>query len=155
MVVAIGLKPLRVRRATIEDANVLFACRNDPLTRQMSRNHDPIKWDSHIAWLRKVLDDPDRILLIGEVDGQPVGTVRFDRIEDDVCEVSWSMNPDYRGHGYGTKLAKMACETIPKATILAEVRADNAPTLRMMVSCGYKKIDEKDGNTFWKREPLL
>lgn len=154
--VAIGLKPLRIRRATMDDARCLFAWRNDPLTRQMSRNHGPVEWADHIKWLAGVLENSDRILLIGEVDGDPVGTVRFDRVEGHhMCEVSWALNPAYRGHGYGTKLAVAACETIPKATILAEIRSDNLPTLKMIENCGFKKISESDGNTHWCRGPMI
>jgi RimJ/RimL family protein N-acetyltransferase len=153
--IAIGLKPLRIRRATIEDAGCLFAWRNDELTRNMSRNHKRVEWASHVEWLKRAIEDPGRILLIGEVDGEPVGTVRFDRVNDNLCEVSWTMNPAYRGHGYGTKLAVAACETIPKVAIIAEIRADNLPTLQMIQRCGFQKTDERDGNTFWKREPLI
>lgn len=153
---AIGLTSLRIRRATIDDAKHLFAWRNDPLTRQMSRNQQPVEWQDHVNWLTGVLNNPDRILLIGEVDGEPVGTVRFDQMPgENQCEISWTVNPDYRGHGYGSRMSVEACRTLPKSTIFAEIRADNLPTLRMIEHCGFIKESEHDGVTHWRRAPLV
>lgn len=144
-----------IRRATPGDAQNLFAWRNDPLTQQMSRRGDAVAWDDHLRWLEGVLADPDRVLLVGEVEGRSVGTVRFDRLpEPDHWEISWTVNPEFRGRGYGSALSVGACATLPTATIFAEIKADNHPTLTMIAKCGFKQIDEREGVTYWRRDPL-
>lgn len=74
---------LLARDATEADAGLLLAWRNDPRTRLASRTSDVIALEDHVRWLRGVLASPDRLLLVVEAAGEPVGTVRFDAVRFD------------------------------------------------------------------------
>lgn len=89
---------MRIRAATIDDARILFDWRNDPLTREMSRNTAMVDWLQHIGWLTAWLARPRPNLFIAEL-AEPVGTFRVD---DD--EVSYTVAPAYRGGGIGTQM---------------------------------------------------
>ena len=69
---------IRMRQATLADADALFEWRNDDEVRSGARRSDPIPRTEHDAWLRSVLADDNRLLLIGERNGIPIGVVRLD-----------------------------------------------------------------------------
>ena len=45
----------RLRPARLDDSAVVFAWRNDPLTRAMSRALVPVTWDDHQRWFIDVI----------------------------------------------------------------------------------------------------
>jgi hypothetical protein len=45
---------LIIRKATIDDAPILFNWRNDELTRRLSKNTNVVKWNEHVVWLKNV-----------------------------------------------------------------------------------------------------
>ena len=57
---------------------------------QGSKTSDPVSWPTHRAWFEIALVDPDRRVLIGEADGEPVGVLRFDVVEDEATASVYS-----------------------------------------------------------------
>lgn len=144
--------PMQIRPATIDDAKRLFDWRNDPVTRRNSRNMDTVAWCDHVSWLASTIERDDRIFLIGESEGVPVGTIRFDRRLNDY-EVSWTAAPEHRGQGHMKRLAMLACSQI-KEPIYAEIKRTNLPTNNIIAACGFALIDERDGLGIWLRPTL-
>ena len=94
---------IRLRAATLEDADALFEWRNDERVRSGARRTDPIARPDHEAWLRSVLSDENRILLIGEKRGVPVGVVRVD-ISAPQAEMSVYRVPQSQESGLASSL---------------------------------------------------
>ena len=93
---------VRLRPATLEDAERLFQWRNDSLTRAQSLQQQPVEWQAHLQWLQASLQNPDRQLYIAEsaaLAGQEqsliLGTVRADRTDGEY-ELSWTVAPEQR-----------------------------------------------------------
>lgn len=86
---------MNIRPAQMSDADILFQWRNDPLTREMSKNRDPVSWETHIKWLAGRLARSEPHLYIAEIDC-PVGTFRLDG-----DEISYTVAPESRGKGLG------------------------------------------------------
>lgn len=132
---------LRVRLAKSEDAALIHQWRNHPSTRSVSRNPDAISFERHLEWLRKVLDDDDRRLFIGEVAGRSVGVVRFDRAGSDI-EVSIFLDPCWYGLGLGPAMLAAAEEEVARALpgggrFAATVLEHNDGSRRLFESAGY------------------
>lgn len=100
---AMGVFSVNVRPAIQADERNLFEWRNHPSIREVSRTADEIEWSVHQAWLGTVLADTERMLLIGEVSGQPVGVVRFD-VTPNGAEISMYMVPGQECRGFGMEL---------------------------------------------------
>jgi len=132
---------LRAREATEADAELLLGWRNDPRTRQSSRSTAVVALDEHLAWLRGVLADPERLLLVVEHEEAPVGTVRFDRRDGDGWEVSITLAPESRGRGLsGAVLAegeRAARDRLGVRTVLAAVHLDNTASAKLFERAGY------------------
>lgn len=153
---AIRSSPIAVRKATQADSGRLFNWRNHPSIRAVSRNSDPIEESTHEAWLNAVLSDPDRVLLIGEYQGESIGVVRFDGRSDE-AEVSVYLVPGHQGEGFGSDLLLAAEQWLSEhrpnvSSIKAEVLGSNQPGHRLFRTCGYetrsalytKKIDRNE-----------
>jgi UDP-2,4-diacetamido-2,4,6-trideoxy-beta-L-altropyranose hydrolase len=104
---AMGIIAVSVRLALKSDALNLFEWRNHPSIRRVSRNTEAIDWTMHQAWLGSVLGDSNRTLLIGEIESQPIGAVRFD-MSGSSAEVSIYMVPGQEGRGLGADLLTAA-----------------------------------------------
>lgn len=134
---------VRVRPATMDDADLLLAWRNDPTTRAVSRQQDAVDRPGHVAWLQTSLARPDRHLLVGEVDGEPVGTVRWDEEGQGEWEVSITVAPQARGRRLAPSLLAAAEDWLAVRcgpdlrAYLAVVHEDNAPSRRLFVGGGY------------------
>jgi RimJ/RimL family protein N-acetyltransferase len=132
---------LRAREATEADAGLLLGWRNDPRTRQSSRSTAVVALDEHLAWLRAVLADPGRLLLVVEHEDEPAGTVRFDRRDGDGWEVSITLAPEQRGRGRsGAVLAegeRAARERLGVRVVLAAVHQDNTASAKLFERAGY------------------
>lgn len=140
---------LVLRRASIADGHLLFGWRADPVTRAASHQTGPIELATHLAWLASALADPRREIYIAEADGIPVGTVRVDR-EPDAAEISWTVAPEARRRGLGSRMVAMAAASIP-GPIRAEIKPDNRPSIQIAAAAGLQLEREEGGTLHFRR----
>ncbi len=137
---------ITLRPATIEQAGILHAWRNDPRVRQASFNTSVIDFETHMRWIEQVLADPQRHLLIAAtVDGDVAG-VRFDCAGDE-AEVSIYLAPDLGNRGLGTAVIKemrhWARVNLPAVSRLtATVLANNPSSRKAFLNAGFKPRHE-------------
>jgi RimJ/RimL family protein N-acetyltransferase len=141
---------LTLRPATEADARLLFNWRNDDETRRSSLNREPVAWSDHVRWLAASLQRPDRRLMVAEMNGEPVGTVRLDRAAGQ-SELSWTVAPAHRGRGLGKAMVAQALAETEAAVVIASIRADNIASLRIAESCGFRRVAEQDGIALYRR----
>ncbi len=141
-----------LRVATMEDADLLLAWRNDPTTRAASHNTAEISRSEHLAWLVATLDDPNRRLLIAEHRGVPVGTVRAD-LSAGVWELSWTTAPQARGRGLTKQMVALLSRQISDP-IRAEVKVGNIASARIAEHAGMQLESEADGILHYRRDAL-
>lgn len=133
---------MRIRQATIEDAELLFKWANDPEVRRSSFSSRPIAWDEHMRWLTTALDSPEHVVLIGE-EPQPVGVLRIDQ-----GVVGITVAPGSRGRGIGKRLLRKGLERYA-GPAEAWVKVENAASLAMFRSLGWvEQPNESDSVRF-------
>ncbi len=142
------VRHLRVRRvslrpATADDCDRLYAWRNHPDTRRHFFDPDPIDLPSHRRWFAGVLTDPSRVLLVGVVDEQETGVLRYD-FSGDEARVSVYLDPARRGEGFGTALLSAGRDWLQEnrpqtRAVVAEVMAANEPSVRAFLAAGYRE----------------
>lgn len=137
--------PISLRLARQADAPLLLEWRNEPATREASGNRERVTSGEHRAWLKSVLADPDRHLLIAEADAKPIGQARIERRQAYRYELSVSLDPAARGRGTGATLIAGVCEwawTATDATVIeAWVRSENEASLRAFAKAGFSPGD--------------
>ncbi|MEA2552219.1 MAG: hypothetical protein QOJ65_395 [Fimbriimonadaceae bacterium] len=145
---------LGLRRATFEDAELLWQWSNDPVGRQSSLNTAPIEWTTHVEWLRQKLQDPNCLLLIAVQEETPAAVVRFDARKGHLL-VSISVAADFRGQGVGKKALSSGLEEAqrawPSQEIHAYVKPENESSLSLFDGCGFTRKRQMDveGGKVW------
>lgn len=135
---------LLLRPATYADAEMLLSWRNDSATRAASVHQEEIGLEEHLMWLSKILSGKSRRLMVAELSGVAVGTIRADEKKDGSVELSWTVAPERRGKGLGGEMVRLAASTI-RAPLLARVRKENAASIRIAEAAGLKPCGEEDG----------
>lgn len=144
------MQEFEFRLATLDDADRLFAWRNDPLTRAASHDDGPLEVQSHLAWLKQTLQAPDRTLWIVEREGVAVGNVRSDGDEDGRL-LSWTVAPDARGYGFGKRMVIQWVGQL-EGRLRAEVRVGNTASARIAEAAGLVLTEEKGGVRYYLRD---
>jgi UDP-2,4-diacetamido-2,4,6-trideoxy-beta-L-altropyranose hydrolase len=100
----------RLRPMRETDLDQVLLWRNTPEIRHYMINSEPISNKSHIEWFRSSCINPDRELLIAELNGHPFGFVQFSGLQD-MLNTEWGfyVAPNAR-KGSGTLLGKLALE---------------------------------------------
>ncbi|MDT8440442.1 MAG: UDP-2,4-diacetamido-2,4,6-trideoxy-beta-L-altropyranose hydrolase [Desulfuromonadales bacterium] len=132
---------IALRLAGPADCDSLYEWRNAEETRRHIFDREPIPLEDHRRWYRAALDNPDRILLIGEIDGEPAGVLRYDLTADKAL-VSIYLVPGRQGQGVGSELIRTgSCwlrQNRPAVrSIVAEILRSNAGSLRAFEQAGY------------------
>ncbi len=142
---------MNLKLAKKENSKALFDWRNEESVRRQSRNMDPISWETHSVWFEKSLVNPNRQIYLAEVDGQEVGMIRVDKDENG-CELSWLVDSKFRGKGYGKQMLNQIVGCL-SGHICAQIKKNNAPSLAMAKSLGFRRISPEDASlTKWVLE---
>jgi UDP-2,4-diacetamido-2,4,6-trideoxy-beta-L-altropyranose hydrolase len=139
VVEALFLGRLEFRRATPADGENLLRWRNHPEVRAASLDAAEIARSTHEAWMARTLADPQRILLVAERRGGPVGVVRFDLLPPEAV-ISVYRVPAAEGAG---GLVRQASEWLQAnypeiRRITAEVLSANGASLAAFRNAGYR-----------------
>jgi RimJ/RimL family protein N-acetyltransferase len=132
-----------LRQATADDAELLLTWRNEPTTRQASFDTGNVDRETHIRWLDRRLTDPRCVLLIVTIDGEPAGQLRIDLEDNDKATVSIGLAPRARGRRLAApalRLAEPVAREHGAVRLVAQVKADNEPSLRAFRRSGYHEV---------------
>ena len=134
----------------MDDAQLLFEWRNDPATRAASHNTAPLDFDLHLMWLKASLGNDARRLYVAMLDGVPVGTIRADL--SDVTELSWTVAPQWRGRGVGTRMVALAAAT--HSPVRAEIKSANIASQRIAEKAGLVRCAIENGVIHYRSSHL-
>ena len=132
-----------IRRAVLDDCDAIHEWRNAEETRRYIFDAAPIPLEIHRQWYRKTLDNPNRVLLIGELDGKPIGVLRYD-LTDNEALISVYLVPGTQGQGIGSELIRSGSRWLRQqypriATVKAEIFRENVASLRAFEAAGYNE----------------
>ena len=106
--------------------------------------------------LTEMLANEDKLLLVGDIDGQVVAVSDSERTDENTAELLWlHVDPDYRGEGTGQQLynhTRERLEDMGVTSIQARVLADNSGGNTFYQNRGLSKVGEEtveiDGTTY-------
>jgi UDP-2,4-diacetamido-2,4,6-trideoxy-beta-L-altropyranose hydrolase len=133
---------ISIRLAEERDSENIFHWRNADETRQYIYNQEIIPWESHLVWFQSIIINPDRQLLIGEIDQKPIGVIRYDFDKKDAL-ISIYLIPGLSNNGMGTALIHSGNQWIkthhPKIKrVLAEVFPSNQGSRKAFENVGFR-----------------
>jgi UDP-2,4-diacetamido-2,4,6-trideoxy-beta-L-altropyranose hydrolase len=141
------LRPrVALRPATAADCESVWRWRNADFVLRGSKTPDPVSWPDHCAWFEAALNNPDRRVLIGEADGEPVGVLRFD-LAKDAATASVYLTAQGRGRGIGAELLVqgqiwLRFSAPHVVRINAEIRSTNDASIEAFKAARYRRIGD-------------
>ena len=132
---------LLLRRATRDDAKMVFDWRNLPEIVALGTSRRPVDWNQHVDWFSQVVTGRDHLLLIVLLDRVPIGQVRFDGMPGNSCSVSIYLLDRCTGRGLGTAALTRACwqafADLSVERIVATIRKDNPRSIAAFRKAGF------------------
>ncbi|WP_242918149.1 UDP-2,4-diacetamido-2,4,6-trideoxy-beta-L-altropyranose hydrolase [Pontibacter liquoris] len=130
-----------LRKVSEEDMHLLYEWNNDPEVRRRSFNPAPIPLENHRQWFHVKLADPNCIIYLAVVNGDPVAQIRFD-IKGDTATISYLISKAYRGQGLGHTVLLKGVEQLRKERadiqeIEGLVQLDNTASVRAFEKAGF------------------
>lgn len=133
---------LTLRDVIFEDAKMLFEWQSAPETRRFARNKELPLWEDHCHWLKNILKNPLRRLMIMEENAQPAACLRLDWLEENKAEVSIYLNPSEYGRGLGFDALKLLRQLYRTLDFIACVFPENTASQRLFLKAGYVMFKE-------------
>jgi UDP-2,4-diacetamido-2,4,6-trideoxy-beta-L-altropyranose hydrolase len=135
--------PVTLRLATEADSSLMFGWQCDDRIRRFSRDSEPPTWDRHQRWLKRFLDETDRVLALIEHAGETAGILRFDPVtEGSGFEISILVAPERHGRGIGRAALALARKLFLREDLYAEVLPGNAVSHALFQDAGYRPVRE-------------
>ncbi len=136
-----------IRPATLGDARIIWNWRNDPLVRQSAFNSDSISWENHLAWYVDKLNSSDTKIWMLDYGNCPVGCIRYDRDDTDSAQISFVVDPEHRGKGFGTMLIEKTIQRAFVAFSVPRVKGisfvSNLASSKVFAKAGFIKSCER------------
>ena len=140
---------LIIRRAILEDKDILYNWINDKSVRRVSFNKNLIPYKIHKTWFKKKMNDKNVLIYILDYKGIPVGMIRFEK-KNNIVMLSYLISKNYRGKKLGKQILLMGLDQInnlwePKY-IYAETVPINISSIRSLEGAGFslkKTFDKK------------
>lgn len=147
------MQKIDFRTANISDAEIYYKWINDKIVRKQSFNSDLIKWDEHFAWFKDKLSDPQYYFYIFQnEEKQNIGQVRIQIIGNKNSIIGVSIDQDFRGYGYGSKILEIACNDhlsiIPDIIINAYIKQENKISKFIFEKAGFNLLQNTVYNNF-------
>lgn len=139
---AIWCEDILLRRASIQDCELLFKWVNEPDVRRSAFWSDTITFDEHEKWYREKLNDINVIQFIAvNHNSRPIGQIRFDIKESGESEVDVSVAKEFRGFGYGACLIRKGVDAVIRSvkikTFNASIKSYNQASIKSFMRAGF------------------
>ena len=132
---------MQLRKAIFDDWKILLDWRNDPITRENSFETGEVSEQTHKIWFDKSLSNSNREIYILEDNSTPLGSIRSDMVNTDKYILSWNIDPNQRGKGYGTKILEIYLQD-KTGKFIAKIKPENISSIKMVQKNGFEKEDE-------------
>ena len=136
----------RVREAKASDSEIFYRIRMHREYQQYFDGPGPESIDSHNQWFLEKTRGDNSLLLVAEVDGNPVGYSRFMRVDGgNTYEISYALDPKYLGQGWGTKsVVASICFLLEwrnvgaeNTTVVAKIMRSNHRSKAVVTKAGF------------------
>lgn len=136
-----------LRPAASSDAAAMLVWQSAPGARAYARNRAAPEPGEHERWLRAKLADRGCILNVIVHGNEPVGVLRFDRLQgDEGYEVSIVIAADRQGQEIGRRALELGQRLLPRERIVAAVHPENRASVRLFERAGYRREgSDQDG----------
>lgn len=133
---------LWLRKVCNNDKNLLLQWANDTTVRQNAFNQEQISSEEHEKWFKKVMNNNNVRMFIMMKEDIPIGQCRLDISNDGNAEISYSIDSEYRGCGFGKKMLNMIKTEVKNdhkdiKKLIGKVKANNISSMKCFEENGF------------------
>jgi RimJ/RimL family protein N-acetyltransferase len=148
---------MTLKLASDDDIDITFEWASNPRVRQYSIQLEPIIFENHKKWFLNKIASSNCHYFISEVNEEKIGSIRFDINEKKEALLSFLLDPEFHGNGYGKLILNNGCKELLKrediVKIVGLVNIDNIPSIKTFKSLGFINMGET--NSFISFEKVL
>lgn len=133
---------IKFREASFEDAEILFDWVNEKEVRKNSLISKPVKWEDHLTWFKNKMENKNSRIFIFFIEQEPMGQVRLN-FDGDYWNIAFSVDPAYRGLGYGKLIIKKIVDLVEFKRFRAIVKKNNIGSLKVFKRLGFEDVEQK------------
>ncbi|RKN82771.1 GNAT family N-acetyltransferase [Ulvibacterium marinum] len=127
------------------DLKLLFDWANNFTVRKNALNKQEIKWEHHQVWFKKKMNAANSHIFILEDETVSIGQIRFDRINENLFEIDYSIDENYRGKGYGSKIIQLGITKFYQheestAILRGLVQEDNIASSKTFLKSSFMEV---------------
>jgi RimJ/RimL family protein N-acetyltransferase len=138
---------LALRPASESDMELFGQWANDPSVRANCYNPEAIPANAHRKWFLEKLSSGDTLMLVLELNGIPVGQIRYDR-RGETADIGFSIDKRFRGLGLGRKIIEQSLErafsTLRVKAVRAEVFSANSASRIAFAKTGFELTETRE-----------
>jgi len=136
------LSMYKLRKATVDDAKLLFDWANDDEVRATAVVKKKIEWEEHVSWLiGKLKNSQTHIYILSGRNSENIGIVRFEK-DIDTFVISYSIDKIHRKKGMGHLILQLGIkkmkEIVPQCKFRASVQQDNIASNKIFEKLKFK-----------------
>ncbi len=109
--------------------------------RKYSFSPEKIPFGKHLEWFRRKVSSLGSRIYVIELESEPIGQVRYERVSASEAEVDISVALEHRGHGLGSLALsltrEMACKELNVNRVVGIVIASNDPSCAAFRKAGF------------------
>ncbi len=147
-----------LRRAKIEDVEILFDWVNETEVRRNSFRTEMIEYKDHLEWYKRSLLSPNIYIFILSNGVDNIGQVRIICSENS-AEIDYSVDKKFRGKGYGKKIIELLIVYLNEnnsdiKVLEAQVKKVNSKSNKVFICNGFRLTEESQDNYYIFRKIL-
>lgn len=132
---------LYLRKAQFSDLDLLFNWVNEAEVRKSAFNSEPIRYEDHMNWFKRMMGNSDEIQYILMLKEKPIGQIRLS-IDGDQAEIDYSISKEVRGNGYGKEILELIKQETEAEfsfvkKLIAKVKPSNTSSLYCFKENGF------------------
>jgi RimJ/RimL family protein N-acetyltransferase len=138
---------LLFRKATINDVDLTYKWATDSIVRKYAFSKEFITPEVHAKWFAEKIKDPNTLYYLLFLDNQAIGSIRFDRSENEDAMISYLIDPEFHGKGFGRYILKHGIDLLLSnqwavKTISGYVLKQNLASVKLFYQLGFEKVSE-------------
>jgi len=149
---------LVLREANPSDIELTYRWAADSVVRKFALSRGEITFDNHKYWFLDKLEDENCIYLIAMSNSQAVGSVRMDITENGGALISYLIDPNFHGKGYGLKLLEKGVQWAISDSrinyIEGHVMDENVASIKIFERLSFEMKSSKDGLRVYQMDTI-
>lgn len=143
---------LHLEKACLEQEDLFYKWINDESVRKNSLHGHFVEYSEHCKWFEEKLQNKNSLLLICKRDEEYIGQVRIDFNSEVEGSISFSIDRQYRGQGFGHRILELLETYLMEEyfnghkmiRLIARVKYENVPSQKCFEKLGYEKESEEE-----------